>query len=170
MLSFLFRRLTAQPPRGAPLFALVTDQARRPHWYVEGKVPDTLDGRFALLATVAALVLVRLERDGAEGDAASVAFTERFIEVMESEHRELGIGDPTLGRTVRKLVGSLARRVELWRSVTTGERDPVEATRESLYKGAAEADALAHSAAAIERLQRRLDAADLAALELGKWR
>ena len=34
--------------------------------------------------------------------------TERFIEVMELEHRELGLGDPTLGKTVRKLVG-LAR-------------------------------------------------------------
>ena len=39
----------------------------------------------------------------------SVALTERFIAVMECEHRELGLGDPTLGKTVRKLVGSLAR-------------------------------------------------------------
>ena len=48
-------------------------------------------------------------------NALSVALTERFIEVMEAEHRELGLGDPTLGKTVRKLVGSLARRTELWR-------------------------------------------------------
>ena len=99
MLRFLFPRLTAQPARGADLFAAVTDEARQRHWYVEGQVPDSLDGRFAVLATVTALVLVRLEND-ADG-AASVALTERFVTVMEAEHRELGLGDPALGRTVR---------------------------------------------------------------------
>ena len=34
-----------------------------------GKVPDTLDGRFAVLATVTALALVGLERDGEDGNA-----------------------------------------------------------------------------------------------------
>src|SRR4051794_23413222 len=131
MLNFLFRRLTAQPELGAPSFDAITQSARERHWYVEGKVPDTLDGRFAVLATIAALVLTRLERDGEAGDSASVALTERFVEVLESEHRELGIGDPTLGRTVRKLVASLARRTELWRSATAGQGDWIEAARES---------------------------------------
>jgi cytochrome b pre-mRNA-processing protein 3 len=116
MLGFLFRGLTASPARGAALFDAVTSKAREPYWYVEGDVPDTLDGRFAVLATVAALSIVRLEQLGEKGIAQSVALTERFIEVMEAEHRELGLGDPTLGKTVRKLVGSLGRRTELWRS------------------------------------------------------
>src|SRR6476646_1478390 len=91
MLNFLFRGLTAQDARGTALFDAVTAEARRPSWFVQGEVPDTLDGRFAVLATLAALVLVRLEREGEGGDAVSVALTERFIEVMESEHRELGL-------------------------------------------------------------------------------
>src|SRR5205814_4140658 len=106
-----------EPARGVALFDALTAEARESHWYVEGTVPDTLDGRFAVLATVVAMAIVRLEREGGSGIAASVALTERFVEVMESEHRELGLGDPTLGRTVRKLVGSLARRTELWRKV-----------------------------------------------------
>src|SRR5205085_4234572 len=81
MLSFLFRGLTAQPARGAALFDAVTAEARRRCWYVEGEVPDTLDGRFGVLATVAALVLVRLEREGEAGNEASVALTERFVHV-----------------------------------------------------------------------------------------
>ena len=121
MLGFLFRGLTAAPARGTQLFDAVTAKARETHWYVEGTVPDTLDGRFAVLATLAALTIVRLEQLGDAGNAQSVALTERFIEVMESEHRELGLGDPTLGKTVRKLVGALARRTELWRSATAGK-------------------------------------------------
>jgi cytochrome b pre-mRNA-processing protein 3 len=164
MLNFLFRGLTAQPARGKALFDAVTAVARRSSWYLEGAVPDTLDGRFAVLATVAALVLVRLEREGEEGNAVSVALTERFIEIMESEHRELGLGDPTLGKTVRKLVGMLAKRTELWREA---DGRWIEATRESLYKGDVDDAPLQHSAAALRELARRLESTPLAQLEQG---
>jgi cytochrome b pre-mRNA-processing protein 3 len=168
MLGFLFRGLTANPERGAALFDTVTAKAREPHWYVEGTVPDTIDGRFAVLATVTALVLVRLEAGGDTGNAVSVALSERFIEVMESEHRELGIGDPTLGKTVRKLVGSLARRTDLWRLAVAGERDWTEATSESLYKNGVAADALMHSAESLKDFWSALQAADVAMIEEGR--
>ena len=146
MLRFLFPRLTSAPERGEALFAAVTTRAREPHWYLEGKVPDTVDGRFRVLATLAALAIVRLEQAAGEGEAASVALTERFIEVMESEHREFGLGDPKLGRTVRKLVGSLARRVELWRSAAADPEAWSTAARESMFKGDADPAALDHVA------------------------
>src|SRR5689334_8552704 len=66
MLSFLFRGLTAEGASGARLFEKLTAETRRPSWYLEGQVPDTLDGRFAVLATLTALTLVRLESEGEE--------------------------------------------------------------------------------------------------------
>jgi cytochrome b pre-mRNA-processing protein 3 len=164
MLDFLFRRLTAEPGRGAALFDAVSRIAREPHWYVEGEVPDTLDGRFAVLATVMALVLVRLERDG---EQVSVALTERFIETMEAEHRELGQGDPTLGKTVRKLVGSLARRNELWRSAVA-DCDWRNATSKSLYKAEVSVDAIDHSANAVRRFWTTLDQRTVGEIAEGK--
>src|SRR5437762_1584194 len=110
-------------------------------------IEPLFDGRFAMLATIMALVLVRLEQLGEPGNAVSVALTERFIEAMESEHRELGLGDPTLGKTVRKLVGALARRTELWRSAVAG--DWPDAMRASVYKGEHSADAFGHSVRAL---------------------
>ena len=165
MLGFLFRGLTAEPARGAALFDALTAEARRRHWYVEGGVPDTLDGRFAVLTTVTALALVRLE-EGDAGNALSVGLTERFIEVMESEHRELGIGDPTLGRTVRKLVSILAKRTEQWR--TAGASGWSTATREGLYKDDPAPGALEHSAAALKQLSDRLGTASLEDIEQGR--
>jgi len=167
MLGFLFRGLTAEGSSGAALFGALTAEARKPHWYVEGKVPDTLDGRFAVLATLVALALVRLERESAGGDLASVALTERFIEVMESEHRELGLGDPTLGKTVRKLVGMLARRTELWRHASPDSEQWADATRESLYKHDVGDRALEQSGAALREYSARLDEAALGELEKG---
>lgn len=167
MLGFLFRGLTAKPARGARLFKAVTEAARRPSWYLEGQIPDTFDGRFALLSTIAALVIVRAERDGPAGDQVSVALTERFIEVMESEHRELGLGDPTLGRTVRKLVSLLAKRTELWRKTIADEDDWVEVTRKSLYKGDVTPDGLRQSAEGLKQLWSGLSEATLIDLEQG---
>jgi cytochrome b pre-mRNA-processing protein 3 len=168
MLDFLFRRLTADPRRGAELFGAVTDVARQPHWYTSGGVPDTLEGRFAMLATAAALVLVRLEREGAAGDLVSVALTERFVEVMESEHRELGLGDPSLGKQVRKLVGSLARRAELWRAAVNGEREWRAAVEESLYGPDPAAEAVDHSASALKRFWSGLEEASLERIGQGE--
>jgi cytochrome b pre-mRNA-processing protein 3 len=168
MLSFLFRGLTAQGASGAALFQALTTEARLAHWYTDGQVSDTLDGRFALLATVTALALVRLERDGEAGNQASVALTERFVEVMESEHRELGLGDPTLGKVVRKLVGMLARRTGLWRAAVAREADWIETTRESVYKEEAPEEAVAQVATGLRSLWERLDRATLDDLGQGR--
>jgi cytochrome b pre-mRNA-processing protein 3 len=168
MLRFLFPALTPAPEGGAALFEAVTSKAREPYWYVEGEVPDTLDGRFRMLATIAALIAVRLESEGDVGEALSVAFTEQFIAVMESEHRELGLGDPTLGKTVRKLVGLLAQRVEQWRSAAAVQSDWNDAARESVYNGEVAELPLMHTADALRCFWSSLEAADVAALAKGR--
>ena len=169
MLHFLFPALTAAPKRGEALFAAVSAKARERHWYIEGAVPDTLDGRFRMLATLTALLIVRLERPGDDGEVLSVAFTERFIEVMESEHRELGLGDPKLGRTVRKLVGSLARRVDLWRSATTNPAEWGMVTKNSIYKGETRPGAIEHSAERLRSFWSGLQGTSSSALATGRF-
>ena len=120
-------------------------------------MPDTLDGRFAVLATV--------DGDGhrpagaataRRASALSVALTERFIEVMESEHREIGIGDPALGKTVRKLVacsrGGPNCGARPSRTEATGRSDARKPLRDE-----PSAAALEHSAAALAAFGERLD-------------
>ena len=168
MLRFLFPRLTTSPARGAELFAWVTREARESHWYLAGEVPDSIDGRFAMLTTVAAMVMVRLERDGDSGNSESAALTERFVEAMEAEHREMGLGDPTLGKTVRRLVGSLARRVELWRTAVADDGWR-EAVRDSIY-GFDEApkESLDHAVSALQALWARLESSPLEVIAGGR--
>lgn len=132
MLSFLFPRLTQSAPRGAALFEAVVERARQPEWYADIGVPDTIDGRFSILATLVALVSIRLERGDEDAKAGAVALAERFIETMDAEHRQLGFGDPTLGKVVRKLVSGLGRRIELWRSAIDDQGDWDSAARASV--------------------------------------
>lgn len=161
MLRFLFPRLTPDrgEPRGSALFAALVAATRRPHWYEAGGVSDSVDGRFAVLATLAALTTVRLERSGNGGEAAAVALAERFVEAMDAEHRQMGLGDPKLGRTVRKLMGALARRVGLWRTTIGSDGAWRAATADSLALGAADDPALDHAETALRGFWAKLDTA-----------
>ncbi len=167
MLNFLFARLTPRRDDGTRAFAAVIAIARRPAFFRHGQVPDTIDGRFALLTTVLALLLNRIELEGDRGNPLSVVLTERFIAAMEAEHRELGLGDPTLGKTVRKLVGALARRVDWWRSAIADGGEWSAATRSSVYASEPDPAALELVATELRALWSRLVAADLAALANG---
>jgi len=156
MLRFLFRGLTVDQKPGRNGFDRLVAEARQPHWYLQGSVPDTLNGRFAVLATVCALAIVRVEK-GKASEAGSMALTERFIEAMDSEHREMGLNDPGLGRRVRKLVASLAARVEDWRAAVSEQADWDETVRKSLRGDDAQGDqALDHCAIALRALWTRL--------------
>lgn len=157
MLRHLFPGLTPARERGTALFAALVGEARAKHWYVEGEVPDTLDGRFAVLATMVALATVRLERGGPVAHEQAVALAERFVEAMDAEHRQLGIGEPGIGKKVRRLVGALARRVELWRGAVDGG-DWDAAVVASLFSGGAPSGpALHHCKAATRECWARLE-------------
>ena len=152
------------------MFEALVSEARRPHWYRQGEVPDSVDGRFAMLATVVALATVRLERGGEQAHAASVGLAERFVEAMDSEHREMGIGDPALGKHVRKLVTALGRRVDEWRSAVENETPWEETVRSSVYRGNEPgAPALAYSEDALREFWRRLESARDEALAQGRF-
>lgn len=167
MLRHLFPGLTRDRDRGSALMSALTKRARDPSWFIEGEVPDTVDGRFRVLATLTALAMVSLERFGSTGEELSVALTEQYAALMEAEHREMGLGDPTLGKTVRLLVGALARRVGVWRSALAGDPGWASAARDSVYEADPDPDALAFTAEALRAFWDELGQKDLDALEQG---
>src|SRR3546814_3224029 len=71
-----------------PLYASLVAEARHPAWYREGQVPDTLDGRFDMVAAILALILLRLEHDGDEARDDSVLLTELFVDDMDGSRSE----------------------------------------------------------------------------------
>ena len=169
MLRKLFGRLTPEAMPGAPLFKAAIAQARQKHWYREGAVEDDVDGRFAMLATVLALVTVRLEDGGAEARAHSGWLAERFVEAMDAEHRQMGVSDPSLGKTVRRLVSALSNRNDIWREAVAETADWRDSAAKSVYRGTPPDDAaLDHCAARLRILWDALKASDDQALIGGK--
>src|SRR5215213_6327373 len=116
-----------------PLYRAVVAEARRADWYREAQVPDTLDWRFALLTSLLALTDIRLERGADGARALGPRLTEAFIADMDPQMREAGFGDPTLGKQVRMMVGSLASRVDRWRLAVEAIEPWDDVARASLY-------------------------------------
>ena len=56
----LFNRWRSARGDVQPLYTALIAEARRPAWYVEGGVADTLDGRFAVLASLVALAILAM--------------------------------------------------------------------------------------------------------------
>ena len=108
LLDRLFRSAPATPPRLALWHAIVSE-ARDKRWYRDFGVADTVEGRFDIITLVLAVVLLRIEREG--DGASSVALTELFIEDMDSQLRQSGVGDLMVGKHVGKLMATLGGRI-----------------------------------------------------------
>jgi len=142
MMGF-FDRFKAKRDETAALYRAVVERARAPYWYVEGGVPDTIDGRFDMIAAVLAMVMLRLESDPA-GNAAATHLAEAFVDDIDPQLREIGIGDLMVGKHVGRMMGMLGGRLGAYREgIAAGELKP--ALIRNLYRGEAPADsALAH--------------------------
>jgi cytochrome b pre-mRNA-processing protein 3 len=145
-LSRLFR------PRAAPdsarrLYDAIVAQARQPAFYAELGVPDTLDGRFDLIALHAFLLLRRLKEDAGARDLAREV-VEVMIADLDASLREMGAGDLGVGRRVKRMGEALYGRIAAYDAgMAAGPAALEAALRRNLY-GTAEAAAGAAPAVA----------------------
>jgi len=156
LLSSIFAR---KDDRAAlrPLYHAVIGKAREPHWYLDGGVADTLDGRFDMVAAILSLVLLRLEALDAQND--SVKLTEIFIEDMDGQVRQIGFGDLVVGKQIGKMMSALGGRLAAYRAALAGEAPLGEALVRNLYRGEApEPAALAHVESRLQAFIGQLDA------------
>ncbi len=105
--SRLFR--AEAPSAAAALYRAITAQARQPVFYAEHGVPDSVDGRFEMIALHMFLVLHRLKAAG-EDELAQQLFDTMFAD-MDQSLREMGAGDLGVGRRVRAMAEGLYGRI-----------------------------------------------------------
>ena len=93
------------------LYRQIVAQARRPGFFRDGGLPDTLDGRFDLLVLHVFLVMHRLKRDQAQTAGLSQALFDVLFRDMDQSLRELGAGDVGIGRRIKRMVEAFYGRV-----------------------------------------------------------
>ena len=132
-LASLFRR---NPHRSAAhsAYTQIVARAREPAFFLDCAVPDTLDGRFELIALHAFLVLSRLKADhAATADFAQELFDAMFAD-LDRGLREMGASDIGVGRHVKEMAkGFYGRIVAYEQGLALGDDQLGEALRRNLY-------------------------------------
>ena len=97
------------------LYEAIVAAARQPHFYSTWDVPDSPLGRYEMLSLHMFLMLERAR--GREGPLAAVTqeLTDEFFKDMDHSLRELGIGDISVPKRMKKLARMFYGRAEAYR-------------------------------------------------------
>lgn len=102
MLNRLFRPRPAQVI-GRALYARAVAQARTQELYERLGAPDTAEGRFEVYNLHVVLLLDRLQAEGGAAAETSQALFDAYVKSLDDALREMGVGDLSVGKKMRKL-------------------------------------------------------------------
>ena len=88
---------------GRGLYAGVVAQSRESALYSDLGAPDTVEGRFEVYSLHVVLLLDRLRGQGEPAAEISQALFDTYVQALDDALREMGVGDLSVGRKMRKL-------------------------------------------------------------------
>ncbi|MDX9861198.1 MAG: ubiquinol-cytochrome C chaperone family protein [Rhodospirillales bacterium] len=150
------------------LYSAVLTGARQTTFYENFEVPDTIDGRFDMVALHAFLVLRRLKRDHPVTARLSQALFDLMFIDMDENLREMGVGDLAVGRRVKDMAKAFLGRVAAYEDALAQDDGEalVAALRRNLFRGTVTGDGR-HIVAMADYVRRQEAAlADVALEEL----
>ena len=113
----IWKRIFGRPAQDQvpmALYSAAVRQARSSAFYLEGGVPDTLEGRFEMVALHACLLLRRLREGGPEGKEAGQELFDILFDDMDQTLREMGVGDLSVGKKIKSLASSFYGRMRAY--------------------------------------------------------
>ena len=120
--------------RARTLYEGIVAQARQPGFYRHCGVPDTVDGRFELIALHAFLVLHRLKADPEDTEDLGQALFDTMFDDMDQSLRELGAGDLGVGLRVKRMAQGLYGRIAAYEAGLSAPVTELEAAlRRNLF-------------------------------------
>ncbi len=99
------------------LYGQAIDHARFPLYYETLKVPDTPEGRFEILALHVGLIIRRLMQERETGGDTAQTLVDLMITDLDVNLRELGVGDLSVGKQVKRLAGQFNARMDVLAAV-----------------------------------------------------
>lgn len=131
----------AKPKRdlGEHLYAQAVEQARSPAFYTALGVSDRIDARFELYVVHVLLVVMRLRDEGEEGAEIAQRLFDVFVSALDNTLRELGVGDTSMAKKMRKLGESMYGRMTAYEpTIRAADQEGLaEALVRNVYEGEA---------------------------------
>lgn len=118
------------------LYVAVVEQSRHPEFYLSYGVPDTVDGRFDMIAVHMFLASSRLKKDGShEALELLRSLSEAFFSDMDRSLREMGSTDTGVGKRIKKMSQAFYGRMLAYQTAAGDAGRMQEALLRNLYRG-----------------------------------
>lgn len=138
------------------LYEAIVAAARHPVPYAAWGVADTVDGRFDMISLHAYLTLDRLK---GEADTVRQELVDEFFADMDRSLREMGVGDLSVGKKVRKMAEAFYGRVTAYeQGLRDGEAALADALSRNVFPDGAPQGGVAKLAAYVGDVRRHLAA------------
>jgi cytochrome b pre-mRNA-processing protein 3 len=129
---------------------VIVAQARRPEFFGRDGVLDTPEGRTAMVILQMFPVLERLPAGGRRGRRVARRLSEIFVTDIDDCLREMGVGDMSVPKKVKRAAQALGERCNLYRDAANAS-DPVAALTKELADTVPGLETNARSADALAR-------------------
>lgn len=121
------------------VYGKLVGQARNPVFYQGLGVADDIDGRFDMILLHLFIVDRRFEKEGKVAEKIRRQMQEALISDMDRSLREMGVGDMSVGKEVKKMGAAWFGRVKAYTNAIKADApkpDLAAAIAKNLYKGA----------------------------------
>jgi cytochrome b pre-mRNA-processing protein 3 len=102
-------------------YSQVVEQARRPGFFTDCGVPDTVDGRFELICLHAFLYLHRLKHEQQRAAPLGQRFFDTMFADFDRSLREMGTGDLSVGREIKRMAEAFYGRIAAYEEGLAGD-------------------------------------------------
>lgn len=138
------------------LYRQLVNQARCPVFYMDFGVPDTVEGRFEMVALHAVLTMRRLKNANPEARAFGQRVFDVMFDDMDQAMREMGVSDLRVGDKIRALAEAYFGRIAAYEDGLTATDNALlyEVVARNVY---GEASASQAQIAAMARYMRACD-------------
>ena len=96
------------------IYQKIVKFSRNKIFYTKYKVPDTIDGRFDMLALISIIVTFRLSKIRDDGINLSQNIFDVIFRDLDFSLRELGAGDVSVSNNMKKLISSYMGRQKVY--------------------------------------------------------
>jgi cytochrome b pre-mRNA-processing protein 3 len=119
------------------LYTKTVAAARTPKFYSSFAVPDTIEGRYEMIVLHIVLLLRRLRRPGENQKRLAQALIDYMAADLDRSIRELGVGDLSVGKFMKRLGEGLYGRAAVYDKALDGaDADALqEALVRNIYDG-----------------------------------
>ncbi len=154
----LLRKSAARKEMGRVLEPQLSARARARGFFEGMGVPDTMDGRFDMVALHAWAVLAQLKQ--AARDEAAQALTDALFVGFDEALREQGVSDMGMGRRMKAIANAFYGRLTAYDAVDSSEK-MAEALARNVWRGSAVDGRARALAAYVDHMRAALAASDL---------